>query len=148
MSGKRRSRAHDFKFRASAIVVVIGFLFVAACSPRGHLRTLPVPAERAAKLTVIRLSDIEGAGNTWVVSVDDQEVLGLRSGEHATVTVPAGDRIITSDCVRAYITRPGKPLRVRVQVGGHHYVTLGACALMEVTEMTAIGLMAESRRIE
>jgi hypothetical protein len=127
-----------------AVVVV-----AAACSSHGPIRTLTVAPDQAAELTVIRPSrHLQGAGNTWVVAIDEHAVLGIRIGEHATITVPAGDRIITSDCVTAFpVVRPGAPLRVTVRAGGHHYVTLGACALAEVTETTAVGLMSETRRI-
>jgi len=129
-------------------LALVTAILVTSCSPLGHLRTLDVPRERAAQLTVIRLRVLQGSGNTWVVSVDDQAVLGLRVGEHATITVPAGDRIITSDCVTAFpLVRPGAPLRVPLKVGGRHYVTLGACSIMEVTEATAEGLIRGSRRV-
>jgi hypothetical protein len=39
---------------------------------------------------------------------------------------------------------PGAPIRVPVQAGGHHYVTLGSCMMAEITETTAAGLMART----
>jgi hypothetical protein len=129
-------------------LALVTTILVTSCSPLGDLRTLDVPPERAAQLTVIRLSVLQGSGNTWVIAVDDHAVLGLRAGEHATITVEAGDRIITSDCVTAFpLARPGAPLRVPVKASGHHYVTLGACSMTEVTEVTAGGLMATSRPV-
>jgi hypothetical protein len=122
-------------------------LLLAACSPHGQIQTLVVPRERAAQLTIIRTGPLQGSGNTWVIAVDGLDILGIRYGEHATVTIPSGDRIVTSDCVTAFpLVRPGAPLRVPVQAGGHHYVTLGACDLAEVTETTAAGPMDKTKR--
>jgi hypothetical protein len=121
---------------------------LAACSPHGQIQALAVPPERAAQLTIIRTGPLQGSGNTWVVAVDRQDVLGIRYGEHATATIPSGDRIVTSDCVTAFpVVRPGAPLRVAAQPGGRHYVVLGACDLAEVTETTAAGLLDRTKRL-
>ena len=120
----------------------------AGCATHGLIRAMDVPPEGAAQLTIVRLPVIQGSGQTWVISVDEHAVLGIRAGEHATFAVSPGDRIVTSDCVTAFPTvRPSNPVRVPVQVGRHYYVTLGACAMAGVTATTAGPLLKQSREL-
>ena len=64
------------------------------------------------------------------------------------MTVPAGDRIITSDCVAVVPAGPlRRAIRVPVRAGAKHYVTLDACMLAEGTETTAASLIAETKPV-
>lgn len=127
----------------------LALLLLTGCTTHGLIRPMDVPPDRAALLTVVRLPMFQGGGATWVISVDEHEVLGIRTGEHATVAIPPGDHIITSDCVAVIpVVRPSNPVRVHAQAGGHYYVTLGAwCRLAEVTEATATPLLKQTREL-
>jgi hypothetical protein len=110
-----------------AVLLAIGALAVlTGCTTHGLIRELDVPPERAAHLTVIRLSRAHAMAATWTIFVEEHAVLRIRNGEHATFAVPPGDRIIMSDCASAWLIQPNRPLRVSVEAGGHSYVTLGA----------------------
>jgi hypothetical protein len=126
-------------------LTILGAL-VAGCSTHGPIQAFTIAPDQAASLTVIRSGSWQGSGMTWVITVDGQDVLGIRYGEHATVAIPSGRRVIPSDCVTAFpLVRPGRAIVVTPEPGGHVYVNLGACELTELTATSGAAMVQQTK---
>jgi hypothetical protein len=115
-----------------------------SCTTHGLIRTIDVAPDQAAQLTVIRSYAFVGSARTTAISVDHEDVFGIRAGEHATLKVPAGDRLIGADCTAAGTP---KHLRLKLAPGEHRYVHVRpalTCPPIEVPEATAVKLIAET----
>lgn len=116
--------------------------------PHGLLRALPIESGQAASLTVIRESSPLGAGARKTISVDHEDVLGLGNGEHATIQIPAGERLIEASC---HGGGAGKYVRLRAEAGRHYYVTTRSAFMclppVLIDEADAVRVMEQTERL-
>jgi len=114
----------------------------------GFVHELPLaPGQPTAEITVIRELRFFGGGMTPTVQVDDQDVLALRPGEHATVRVPAGERLLSvsnTDPIAAIING----FREQLEPGRRYFYMLepgwGGSHLVPMTEARGERLVKET----
>lgn len=99
---------------------------LAGCAPfHGALRPLPdVPAGARAEVTVVRPASFVGAVLSYVVTVDGVEYFAMRSGDHATMPLPAGERIIAVKCNCGWSPTGMDAIRVTLEPGQHYYFSV------------------------
>jgi hypothetical protein len=127
-------------------LLILGFLSLAGCA--GFLRELPIaPGQPTAEITIVRELRFFGGGITPTVMVDDQGVLALRPGEHATVRVPAGERLLTvsdGDPISAVVNG----FREQLESGRRYFYMLepswGGVHLVPMTEARGERLVKET----
>ncbi|GLR15181.1 hypothetical protein GCM10007907_39710 [Chitinimonas prasina] len=66
----------------------------------GRLGDLPPVADRntAAKVVVVRISDLVGAANGYTIAFNGKDLAGIGSGEHAEFLVTPGEHYIAVKC--------------------------------------------------
>jgi hypothetical protein len=77
--------------RAPLVVVL---LLLVGCASGARFAAFDVPPERAAYLTVIR-SSVAPICCAIPLFVDNRQVVNLRMRQFATVTIPAGERVVS-----------------------------------------------------
>jgi hypothetical protein len=76
-------------------------LSIVGCAT-GPIATSPLPSltdpKNASEVVVIRKSSIVGATNSYYITLNEQDVFGIKSGEYTTFKVPAGKHTIGVKC--------------------------------------------------
>lgn len=115
----------------------------------GPLPTISNPKD-AGSLVIIRPSRLLVAASAFKVTVDGAEVGAVGNGEHLTIPVPAGERIIgvvlthqwfAREYIQALAVAPGATYHFLLKAG------YGADTLKRITVETARKFMAETKPI-
>jgi T4 superinfection immunity protein len=129
-----------------SVLGIAAMILLTGCTTHGLIRPLAVEPGASGSLTVIRTWNLVSVGMTYAVSVDHEEIFGIKVGEHATLAVPAGDRLVGVDCGA---TGEVKYARVKVQPGERYFahVTPFVCPPVEISEETARPLMERTEML-
>jgi hypothetical protein len=100
-------------------------LALAGCM-HGRLSGLvaPAPDERVAEVVVIRTSNVLGATNSYLITVDGRHAWGIRVGEYARLQVTAGPHRVGVECFGGWapIWRESDAVEVRVETDAIAYL--------------------------
>lgn len=85
--------------RKVSTLVFFTSLFLAACA-HGPIGTLPkvTSAKKAAESIVIRNKNIVGATNSLIITLDGQEIFGIKIGEYTKFNLEPGKHSIGVKC--------------------------------------------------
>jgi hypothetical protein len=131
-----------------ALVAALLTVLFSGCSTHGLIKPLAVSPEDAATVTVIRDFAVMGSAVTAVISVDQKDVFGIRTGEYATIQIPAGDRLIGIDC----LLMPDNFAGIAAERGRHYYFRvqlMSPCwTLVQLPEGAAKLLLDKTQKLE
>jgi len=84
----------------------------------------PAPDEQVAEVVVIRTSNVFGATNSFLITVDGHRAWGIRVGEHARLKVVAGAHRVGVECFGGWapIWRESDAAEVRVEANAIAYL--------------------------
>jgi hypothetical protein len=84
----------------------------------------PGPDERAAEVVVIRTSNVVGATNSYLLTVDGRSAWGIRAGEYARLKVTAGPHRVGVECFGGWapIWRESDAVDIRVEADAIVYL--------------------------
>jgi hypothetical protein len=109
--------------RWKGFVVLGGLVLVSGCSPGPTGRVAAMSPAPAARLVAIRESSFTGTTDRYTITVDGADVLALRPGEHATIGIEAGPRVIGVRCLGIAVPmRRHDILSLKAEAGGRYYV--------------------------
>jgi hypothetical protein len=87
------------------MAVVAAVLLLNACSPYGLTGTLPeVDQGNSAKIVIIRPPQMKAGGTSYPIHIDGIKAYNINSGQHVSIPVTAGRRVLAVRCVGAIAT--------------------------------------------
>jgi hypothetical protein len=100
-------------------------LLLGGCMTSGLTGALPVVEEgNAAQIIVIRPSHMKAVGTAYPILIDGVKAYNLGSGEHVTIPVTAGRRILAIRCIAATTINDDLTRAVTLTRGEPLYFTL------------------------
>lgn len=128
---------------------------LAGCGQSGRIGELPRidSAAPSGKVVVVRISSVVGVANSYKVALDGNDLLNIRSGQHAEFHVPAGDHYIAVKCFGGwtpnwkeaslrFAAAPQQPSYFKISPN------LSCAEIVPVAAEQAASLLAGSERID
>jgi hypothetical protein len=140
--------------KQSAVVLGVFLALMLAGCAHGLIGELPKVTDpaNAAEITIVRPARFVGSGVMNTITLDGRHLYELASGEHVTILVPPGNRVVGVTWRDFYLNRKEQTVALRTEARKSYFLRLDrqgtGISLNRITAETAAELMMDTMPLE